>query len=245
MVVTSDASTIARTSRPLPRRPRRRARGGCPRGGKVAAQDVAVRALDDRARWSRSPTPTRAGSRRRCAGSSVRSRTPRSATCGAGWPCSARAGRTGRAPTGASRLAPGPRVGGRLDHRRQRLDLRGPRRRLRGGRPPLGARPLVPVPDRPAGRRAVYAAAPSRPRNDHRHRGESRRKVRMFGHCWLLVARGRMSASAAWASTTGSSRLPPPAALRQRGAAPRAARPPRSCWRWPRAASTRGCSARR
>ena len=72
---------------------------------------------------------------------------------------------------------------------------------------------------------------------------EFRRKVRMFGHCWLLVAaRAHVRTARAGSALLGRDDLPPPAALRERHPASRAARHLRSSSRSARAASTRSCS---
>ena len=163
----------------------------CPRGGKVAAQDIAVRETegeivaftDANATWApdalrllvrASPTPT--------------------------WPTSAAGcGSSGRRLEPGRRLlalragAPRRRVAARLGHRRQRLDLRGAPHGLRRGRPALGARPLAPYLMVQRGRRAVYdreAQAFEKPTPTNET--EYRRKVRMFEHCWLIMLRGRM-----------------------------------------------------
>ena len=156
IVVTSDASTD-RTDELVEavaaREPRVRLIR-CPRGGKVAAQDRAVRETQRRDRrllrrerdlgagHAREARPLVRRSRRR-----VRLRP-------------ARAHRRRRLePRGrllALRdLAARAGVGARLGHRRERLDLRRAPLRLRRGRPALRPRPLAAVPDgaaRPAGR---------------------------------------------------------------------------------------------
>ena len=118
----------------------------CPRGGKVAAQNRAVRA--DGRRDPRVLGRERAvGSRTRCASSSatspirgrLRLRRPR-----------LRGGRRDeprRDVLAVRALAAPERVRARLDHRRDRPDLRRAPRGLRRRRPALRARPRLPVPD--------------------------------------------------------------------------------------------------
>ena len=74
-----------------------------PRGGKVAAQDRAVRQTDSE--WSPSPTRTRRGRPTRCASSSGPSPTPRSPTSAGSCTSSASTARTRRASTGATSSA--------------------------------------------------------------------------------------------------------------------------------------------
>ena len=182
-----------RSSRPIaPGAARAPAR--CPRGGKVAAQDRAVRETERRDR--------------RLLG--------RERDLGAGRAAQARAQL--RRPGRRLRLRPARlerrrrlEPGGRLLALRARgcasaesalgsvtggngVDLRAAALGLRRGRPALRARPLAAVPDgaaRPArglrARRRIAFEKPT-PTNET----EYRRKVRMFEHCWLIVLRGRM-----------------------------------------------------
>ena len=115
-------------------------------------------------------------------------------------------------------------VAPRLDHGRQRLDLRPPPRRLRRGRPALGARPRVSLPDGagrpPRGLRARGARvreADTDERGGVRPQGADVRAL-LGDHA------ARLDAAAAAARLPRLGRLAPPAALRQRGAPPRPAR---------------------
>ena len=165
IVVTSDASTDA-TDELAERAGARVIRN--PRGGKVAAQDRAVRETqsellafsDANATW---------------APDALRRLVRPFADPAVAYVCGQLRHRARR------RLEPGGRllalrarrarrrVAARLGHRRQRLDLRGAPRRLRRGRPALRARPLAPVPDGPARpARRLRADAPSRPRSRRR-----------------------------------------------------------------------------
>ena len=144
LVVTSDASTD-RTEELAEAAGARVIR--IPRGGKVAAQDSAVRA-DRRARSSRSPTRTAPGRPTRCAGLFARSPIPTSPMSAAGCSIQDADGRNKEGVYWRYELAAARRrVAARLGHRRQRLDLRGAPRGLRRGRPALRARPLAAVPD--------------------------------------------------------------------------------------------------
>ena len=118
-----------------------------PRGGKVRAQDAAVRAAPRRAARllgrQRDLGAGRAARARR-----ARSPIPRSPT---------RAARSASSPTRGTNQEGvywryemwlrAQRVGAGVGDGGQRRDLRGPPRRLRRGRPRDGPRPLVPVPD--------------------------------------------------------------------------------------------------
>ena len=132
-----------------------------PRGGKIRAQDAAVRAARGERRRLLA-TPTRCGSRTRCASSSRRSPTRASATS------AARSTFTNEAGTNQEGLywryemcAARAGVGAGVGHRRQRRDLRRAPRGLRRGRPDHGPRPLVPVPDG-QGRLARASTQPER-----------------------------------------------------------------------------------
>ena len=165
----------------------------CPRGGKVAAQDRAVRRRPSRGRRVlRRERDLGAG---RAAAARREPRRPRRRLR-----LRAAAARDGgrHEPRGhvlalRDEAARG-RVAARLDHRRQRLDLRGQAGRLRRGRPALGPRPLV---SRTGwcrhGRRAVYEpAAHAFEKPTPSNETEYRRKVRMFEHCWEITLRGSM-----------------------------------------------------
>ena len=83
------------------------------------------------------------------------------------------------------------------------------------------------------GRRAVYvsdAVAAEKPSTDLED--EFRRKVRMFGHCWLLVFHGRMfSLRRMGLALLAADGLAPPAALRRAASCTSCCSRPRSCWR--------------
>ena len=162
IVVASDASSDSTNElvRAVAAREPRVSLLDCPRGGKVAAQDRAVRERDERdrrvLRRQRDLGARCAPAARREPGRSRRRLRLR--------PAAPRRGR-GWKPRGALLAlrdgAPHRRVAARLDHGGQRLDLRRAARAVRRGRPALGARPLLPVPDG-AGRRprGVRAAGP-------------------------------------------------------------------------------------
>ena len=195
IVVTSDASTD-RTDELVEavaaREPRVRLIR-CPRGGKVAAQDRAVRETegeivafsDANATWA----PDALAQARR-----ARSPTPRSRTSAAGSCSPTPTARTGRASTGATRLAA---------RRRSRAlgSVTGGNGSIYAVRrsdyvevdPRFGHDLSLPYLMVQHGRRAVYepealAFEKPTPANET----EYRRKVRMFEHCWLIVLRGRM-----------------------------------------------------
>ena len=116
------------------------------RGGKVAAQNRAVRETDERARrllgrerdlGARRSAPARPQLRR--SGGRLRLRPARARD-------RRRLEPRGRLLALRARAARG-RVAARLDHRRQRLDLRGSPLGLRRGRSEVGPRPLVSLPD--------------------------------------------------------------------------------------------------
>ena len=224
----------ARAARPAARLPaRRQGRRAGPR-----------RARDARARSSRSPTRTRPGRRMRCGtlvanladpdvayvcgrlrledadGLEPRGRSTGATSCG----CARQESRLGSITGG----------NGSIYARAAR--------RLRRGRPALGARPLA---SRTGWcrRAAARSTSPRRSRSRSRRRRtrpSTARKVRMFEHCWEITLRGSMLR-----------RLPPgylveivshrAAPLRQRGAPPRAARDERRARRRP-AGRTRSCS---
>ena len=86
------------------------------------------------------------------------------------------------------------RVAARLGDGRQRLDLRRPPLRLRRGRSEVGPRPLA---SRTGWCRRAAAPSTSRPRVAFEkptptNETEYRRKVRMFEHCWEITLRGSM-----------------------------------------------------
>ena len=170
-----------------------------PRGGKIRAQDAAVRA---RARRDRRVLRRQraAGSPTRCASWSRRSPTRASAT-----PAGRSASSTGAAaPTRRalywryelavraleSRLA--------LDHRRQRRDLRHAPRRLHRRRPDHGPRPVA--------ARSTWSSAGCAPSTCRRRarrekmvptiEGEFARKRRMMSHTWPIVAARRPALAA-------------------------------------------------
>ena len=221
IVVTSDASTD-RTDELVEavaaREPRVRLIR-CPRGGKVAAQDRAVRETDGEivafsdanATWAPDALAQARPLVRRPRGR-LRLRP-------------ARAHRRGRLePRGrllALRdVAARAGVGARLGHRRQRLDLRGAPLRLRRGRPALRARPLAPVPDgaaRPAGR-----LRPGGARVREADAGDRDRVPAQGAHVRALLADrpARPDAPPPAARVPRRDPLPPSPALRQRPAAP-------------------------
>ena len=115
-------------------------------------------------------------------------------------------------------------VAARLDHRRQRLDLRGPPRRLRRGRPEVGPRPRVPVPDGAGGPARRLRARGARVREAD---AVERDRVPAQGaHVRALLAdhAAGLDAEAAAARLPRRGRLAPAPPLRQRAAAPRPAR---------------------
>ena len=225
----SSRSSSPRTPRPTAPRSSPRAPGvrviRNPRGGKVAAQDRAVRA-DRRRRSSRSRTRTRPGRPTRCAGSCALRRSGGRLRLRAAAARGAPTARTGRASTGATRW-PCARAESqaRLGHGRQRLDLRGAPLRLRRGRPALRPRSLASLPHgaaRPPG--GLRARGATRARSRRRsNETEYRRKVRMFEHCWLIVLRGKMLRRLGPLYTLAD-RLAPSPALRLGPAPPRPAR---------------------
>ena len=192
----------------------------CPRGGKVAAQDRAVRET----------------------GGEVVAFSDANATLGAGRAATAR--RDARRPGGRLRLRPAaargrgrweprgpllalralaPRAGvpAGLGHGRQRLDLRAAPRRLRRGRPALGPRPRVPVPDgagRPSrglrARGAGVRAADADERDRVRAQGADVRAL-LGDHA------ARLDAPPAAARVPRRDALAPRPALRERRAPPR------------------------
>ena len=146
LVVTSDASTdrtdelVERFGDARPPARATRAAARSPRRTAPCARPTA--------RSSPSPTRTRPGRPTRCASSCANFADPDVAyVCGQlvleAADGSNREGALLALRDGAARGG----VAARLDHRRQRLDLRGAARGLRRGRPALGPRPLVPVPD--------------------------------------------------------------------------------------------------
>ena len=194
IVVASDASTDAhrRARRAVAPRPRVRLIR-CPRGGKVAAQDRAVRETDERDR-SPSPTRTRPGRRTRCASSSRAFADPDVAyVCGRlrleRADGSNREGVYWRYETGCARRsrALGSVTGGNGSiyavRRSDYVEVD----------PRFGHDLSLPYLMVQHGRRAVYdpeALAFEKPTPTNET--EYRRKVRMFEHCWLIVLRGRM-----------------------------------------------------
>ena len=139
-----------------------------PRGGKVAAQDAAVRQSDSEivafsdanATWSRR-CAAQARARVRGSRGRIRLRPPEHPR--------RRRLQQGRRLLALRDGAARRRVDARLGHRRQRVDLRGAARGLRRGRSALRSRPLAAVPD--------GAARPARGlRARRRTRGRSRRR---------------------------------------------------------------------
>ena len=165
-----------------------------PRGGKVAAQNLAVRETGA-ARSSPSPTPNATWPPDALAEARAQLRRPRGRVRLRARDLRRRRRHEPRGRVlGVRALAARAGVAARLDHGRQRPDLRGAARRLRRRRPALRPRPGVPVPDgaaraaaRSTSRRRSRVEKPSRDLED-----EYRRKVRMFEHCWLITLRGRM-----------------------------------------------------
>ena len=194
IVVASDASTDRTNEivqRVADREPRVRLID-CERGGKVAAQDRAVRETtgdvvafsDANASWARD---------------ALRLLVANLADPEVGYVCGqlrleAADGSNQEGAVLALRAeAARGRVDARVGHGRQRLDLRAQPRRLHRGRPEVGSRPLAPYRMVQAGRRAVYepgAHAFERPTPSNET--EYRRKVRMFEHCWEITLRGAM-----------------------------------------------------
>src|SRR4029079_7282976 len=214
----------------------------CPRGGKVAAQDRAVRETtsdvvafsDANATWA--PDALRhlvanladpdvayvCGRLRLLEPSGRRPRGPVRLR-----PAAAR-GRGGLEPRGPllalRALAPRAGVTPRLGHGRERLDRRAAPRRLRRGRPALGARPPLPLPDGAGGpprglraRRARVRAADADERGRVRPQGADVRAL-LGDHA------ARRDAAAAAARLPRLGDLASRAPLRQRGAPPRAPR---------------------
>ena len=147
-----------------------------PRGGKVAAQDRAVRA--DRRRDRRLLGRERdVGARRAAQARPRRSPTRRSRTSAASCRSSAADGSNQEGVYWRYEMvAARRRVAARLGHRRQRLDLRGAPLGLRRGRPALRARPLAAVPDG-----AARPARGLRARRRTRSRSRRRRTRRSTG----------------------------------------------------------------
>ena len=147
---TSSSSSSPPTRRPTARRSSPSAAGARvirnPRGGKVAAQNSAVRADDGE---------IVAFSDANCtwAPDALRQLVRNFADPDVAYVCGRLEHPGGRRPQQGRRLlalrarAARRRVAARLGHRRQRLDLRRAARGLRRGRPALRARPLAPVPD--------------------------------------------------------------------------------------------------
>ena len=165
----------------------------CPRGGKVAAQDRAVRETDERRRRVLR-RECDAGRPMRCGGSSRTSPTPTSPTS---------AGSCGsRPPTARTRRALYWRYELKLREAESRLGS------ITGGNgsiyalnrgdyvevdPRWGHDLSFPYRMVQAGRRAVYEpAAHAFERPTPSNETEYRRKVRMFEHCWEITLRGSM-----------------------------------------------------
>ena len=222
LVVTSDASTD-RTHELVERFGDRVRLIVNPRGGKVAAQNRAVRETERRDRrllrrerdlGARRAAPARRELRR--PGRRLRLRAAR-----------ARGGRRLQPRGPLLALRDGAARGGvaaRLGHRRQRLDLRGAPLRLRRGRPEVGPRPRVPVPD-----------GAGRPPRRLRARGagvreadavERDRVPAQGAHVRALLGdhAARLDAEAAPVRLPGRGDLAPAAPLRQRRPPPRPAR---------------------
>ena len=118
----------------------------CPRGGKVAAQDRAVRqATSDVVAFSDGNSTWSPDALRHLVANLA---DPEVAyVCGQLRLEDAVGGEPGGHLLALRDDASRRGVAARLDHRRQRLHLRGQARRLRRGRPALGSRPLVSLPD--------------------------------------------------------------------------------------------------
>ena len=148
------------------RRPRRRARARAARRQGQRAERHAVRALPT-STSSRSRTPTASGSPDALAQPRRAARRPaRSPTSAAGCSCARPEGTNQEGAYWRYELWLRARESlDALGDRRQRLDLRRAPRALRGGRPALRPRPLVPVPDGQARLpRGLRAATRSRSR---------------------------------------------------------------------------------
>ena len=179
----------------------------CPRGGKVAAQNRAVRETsgeilafsDANATWAPDalaqarPQLRRPGGRVRLRPAAARGR---------------RRHRTARASTGATRCGCASRSPRSARHRRQRLDLRRAAADYVEVDPRFGhdlALPYLMVQRGPPRRLRRRRRSRSRSRTPT-SRTEYRRKVRMFEHCWVIVCAARCCGGVRRSTSSSSSR---------------------------------------